>query len=220
MAAIATFQFYDGYETDYTAAYPVLAAAGVRGMVFIPAQSIDDTNKLTLDELLELQAAGWDVGCYHAVAAQELPSLTAAELYEEVHRKRMMAVRRGLRGADFAGPYQFHAHAREKRAMMNAGFRAIWSNDADGVLSPSSTHTIHTPQITIADLYDWGTQVQPLIDAAVAAGSVVFSCGCHKVVNSPSGIETSPARLAYAIAYVQSLGISISTFSDLVPQAR
>lgn len=219
VATVATLQFYDTHEAQYTLAYPVLAAEGVAGMCCVIPQDIGGTNFLTQAELLELQNAGWDI-CYHANAAQELPTLTDAQLFEECNQKRQTLVRMGLQtGARHAMPYKFHAHLREKLALLNAGFVSVYSGDADGKVSPDSTRALW-PIVNGHDAIAWNV-VTGFIDAFAAAGDRILALGFHGIVAAGAvGLETSVGRLQDVIDYIQTKSLSIVTFSDLLPQPR
>lgn len=220
-ASVVCLQFYDGYVSVYTRAFPILAAENVPGMAMvIPSLVGALTTKATEQELLEMQEDGWDV-CYHANSSAELPNLSDSELYEELGGARQLLVQYGFQpGARFAFPYQFHAHARELREAKRAGFVAMMSNDSDGNLSPSSSYTLNTPITSAHDAITLAT-VTAAIDAAKTAGNQILCLGFHDVVAAGAvGLETSDARLQAVIDYVvDTAKLSIVTFSDLVPAA-
>ncbi|UKH48321.1 esterase [Arthrobacter phage Lilmac1015] len=57
--------FDDGRKDTYTVAYPRLAAKGFPASVAIEHTAVGNANRVTLPELRELYAAGWDVSGHH-----------------------------------------------------------------------------------------------------------------------------------------------------------
>jgi hypothetical protein len=55
--------FDDAVEAIVDTAYPLMAARGFRGTLYVPSAVIDAVNKLTLAELTTLYNAGWDMAC-------------------------------------------------------------------------------------------------------------------------------------------------------------
>jgi len=70
--------FDDGDATVYTGAFPILAAAGFPGVAYINSDRIGNAGRLTEAQLLELDAAGWDLA-NHTATHTDLPTLTEAE---------------------------------------------------------------------------------------------------------------------------------------------
>lgn len=62
--AIVCFTFDDSNDTDYTIAYPYLSARDIRATTYTIANQIGQPNFLTLNQLRELDAAGWTCGTH------------------------------------------------------------------------------------------------------------------------------------------------------------
>ncbi len=53
--------FDDGYQSAYEVVFPILKKHGFRGVFFVPTQSVGSRNRLTWDQLKEMQAGGMDI---------------------------------------------------------------------------------------------------------------------------------------------------------------
>ena len=60
--ARVVLSFDDGHASVYSAAYPIAKAAGMRGTLYLNGTFIGAPDNLTLAQVKELYAAGWDVG--------------------------------------------------------------------------------------------------------------------------------------------------------------
>lgn len=81
---IILFTFDDGLVSTYAEAFPVLDAAGIMGTVYINSSTIGTDGYLTEEQLIDLDAAGWDVG-NHTATHQKLGLLaTQAEQEAEI----------------------------------------------------------------------------------------------------------------------------------------
>lgn len=99
--------FDDGSNTNYTGAYPILDEHGYLGTVFINQNKIErQPGKLTLDQLGELQDAGWLVA-NHCLDHPHLSDLSRDEQREQIVGGREWLLDHGFeRGASyFAFPY-------------------------------------------------------------------------------------------------------------------
>ena len=69
-----TYSFDDGNKSTYTKAYPILAAHGQVGTANPRLDGILDGWSMTVQQLLELEAAGWEI-CSHSVTHPNLTNL-------------------------------------------------------------------------------------------------------------------------------------------------
>ena len=79
--------FDDGYRDSYTAAYPLMAAVNYRGVIFPYVTKLQSNKGITVAELRELIAAGWEVGS-HSYSHPDLTTLSAAECERELTESR------------------------------------------------------------------------------------------------------------------------------------
>lgn len=75
--------FDDCIRNQFTKAYPLLASNGQRAVLFPPTSFVGNFWRLTLEDLKELQAAGWDI-CNHTVSHLYLSMVSQAEMEAEI----------------------------------------------------------------------------------------------------------------------------------------
>jgi peptidoglycan/xylan/chitin deacetylase (PgdA/CDA1 family) len=75
--------FDDGCETDLIAAAPVLREFGFHASFYVTAGFLDTPGYLSTDQLRQLDAEGFEIGC-HSMTHPYLPDLTDAELRHEI----------------------------------------------------------------------------------------------------------------------------------------
>ncbi len=97
--------FDDCKESDYTTAYPLMKAAGMRGTSYAISDLIGTDGYCTLAQLQEMYADGWCIG-NHTTAHVDLSAISAGEL-ESITACRDWLNANGMpRGADqFAYPF-------------------------------------------------------------------------------------------------------------------
>jgi len=77
------FTFDDTHESDYSVAFSYMQSKGMIGTSYIIQSAIDSTNGLTEAQIIEMDAAGWDIG-NHTVSHVALTALTEAEQETEI----------------------------------------------------------------------------------------------------------------------------------------
>ncbi len=95
--------FDDGYRDVYENAFPILQKYGYTATFYIVGETIDKAGNLSTSELLELVAAGWEIGSH---------SMTHADLNEddnwehEIYNSRIILEEKlGVEVFTFAYPY-------------------------------------------------------------------------------------------------------------------
>src|SRR5512142_2277369 len=73
--------FDDGNEDNYTAAFPIMQKYGFTGVLYIVVQYMNQPNYMTVDQIKEMAAAGWEIGS-HSETHRELPSSPDTMRYE------------------------------------------------------------------------------------------------------------------------------------------
>lgn len=99
-AGVASVVFDDGYDSDFTTAYPVMKAAGVnKGVSYIIADKIGTNKRMTLDNLKELERNGWDISSH---GTPDLTTLSEQQLNDEFKAIKKFIYDNGLnrRAAD------------------------------------------------------------------------------------------------------------------------
>ncbi len=81
-AVLVTFD--DGYTDNYTKAFPILQKNGAKATIFMVASKLSYYNRLTVDQLREMQASGvWTIGS-HGYLHQDFTQLVAEKLDENL----------------------------------------------------------------------------------------------------------------------------------------
>ena len=75
--------FDDAHEDNYTNAFPIMKKYGFTGVLYLPYNYIGTTGYLTVDQVREMAAAGWEVGS-HSLSHPILTSLDAPHLRTEI----------------------------------------------------------------------------------------------------------------------------------------
>lgn len=97
--------FDDGKASDYTTAYPIMKAAGMRGTSYVMSNKIGTTGFATLAQLQEMYADGWCIS-NHTYDHNDLSTIEAGDL-ESITACQNYLISNGMpRGAyQFAYPY-------------------------------------------------------------------------------------------------------------------
>ena len=100
--------FDDGYEDNYTQAFPVLKQEGFRAAIFMVQSNFNRKNRLSVQQIQEMEQAGIEIGS-HTRSHPDLTKLAAAELEKEVGQSRRGVERLAGRPIDyFAYPGGFY----------------------------------------------------------------------------------------------------------------
>jgi hypothetical protein len=93
--------FDDTNVTDYSRAFPVFEEYGFVGATFANSEFVGDEGKLTLEQLSELQNAGWDI-CNHTTEHQDLPKTPESEREAAIRDGKQWLVDHGFEpGAEY-----------------------------------------------------------------------------------------------------------------------
>ena len=79
--------FDDGNLDNYTVAYPIMQKYGFTGVLYIPYYFIGGDGYMSVDQIKEMAAAGWEVGS-HSLTHAELTTLSPDRLQDEIVESR------------------------------------------------------------------------------------------------------------------------------------
>ena len=100
--------FDDGYEDNYTQAFPVLKQEGFRAAIFMVQSNFNRKNRLSVQQIQEMEQAGIEIGS-HTRSHPNLTKLAASALEQEVGQSRRGVERLAGRPIDyFAYPGGFY----------------------------------------------------------------------------------------------------------------
>lgn len=106
--------FDDGRSSDYEVAFPAMTAAGIKGTSFVITSKVDQPTYLNKSQLLEMEAAGWEIGS-HTVSHVNLREIPAATAIEEMANSKATLESWGLTVDTFAYPFGAYLGADEVR---------------------------------------------------------------------------------------------------------
>ena len=100
--------FDDGYEDNYTQAFPVLKQEGFRAAIFMVQSNFNRKNRLSVQQIQEMEQAGIEIGS-HTRSHPNLTKLAASALEQEVGQSRRGVERLAGQSIDyFAYPGGFY----------------------------------------------------------------------------------------------------------------
>lgn len=98
--------FDDAHADNYTNAFPIMKKYGFTGVLYVPYNFIGTEGYLTVDQIMEMAAAGWEVGSHTLSHPINFPTLDSAALRAEiVDSRKELAALLGLPILTFAYPF-------------------------------------------------------------------------------------------------------------------
>ena len=142
--------FDDGWKTQYEYAVPILEKYHLTGTFFIITSYIGAKSYMSLDELKDLHANGFEIAS-HTETHPKLPTLDDTKLAQELAgSKKILEEKLGIPITTLA--YSYYAHdARVMKATQDAGYlgaRAGWgkfSNDTAHLFELKSQEVVNNP---------------------------------------------------------------------------
>lgn len=101
---IITISADDGHASVYEYAYPILDQYDIVQTFFVPSDYVGKDNYCSLEQLLELQEAGWEIGS-HGVNHTSLTGLTMADATEQIVLSKERLTEMGLNIETIAYPF-------------------------------------------------------------------------------------------------------------------
>ncbi len=131
----------DGYEDNYTAAFPVLKKYGLKATVFMVTTTIDvNPNCLTSAQLKEMDKAGIEIES-HTVTHRDLDSLSYDEQLAELKDSKAALEKLLGRSVDYVAYPTGKYNDDTIKAVTAAGYKMAfttngrWSDKSDGMLT-------------------------------------------------------------------------------------
>jgi len=98
-----SIQFDDGLQTQYTNAFPLLQARGIKATFYVNTATINTASFMTTTQLLTLQNNGHEIDS-HGNHHSEIPSLPEAQIRQELQISQQTLRSWGLTANNFAYP--------------------------------------------------------------------------------------------------------------------
>ena len=188
-AGIVTFTFDDGFQTQYSVAFPLLGERGMVGTLYIPSGFIDSKgapSRLTWDEVREISSAGWEIGS-HTVSHPHLSDLSIEAARRELDESKHDIARRiGHAPVSFSPPFGDYNDAMLAEISKDYQSSVLASGDQSGFANdPRALNRFLIARFAVQD----STAPSALCDATIAAAKhkswLVFEF--HNVVDQTSG---------------------------------
>lgn len=210
--------FDDGRRSVYENGFPIMAAAGVPGTVWMITDTIgsEDYNgqpQLTETQLLELQAAGWEIGS-HTTSHIDLSKVSLEDAIADMEASKAALESIGINCTSLAYPWGNYTsevaaagseiYEWQRSAYKNPGYNVLYKSDYPdrlptiGALSPKNNE-----------------EAFAAIDRAVETDSVVILFW-HSVASNGQVGGGSVANLHDIVDHIQKTGIEPITMSEIL----
>lgn len=103
------FTFDDGWESQYTQAFPLFLERGFRASVGVISNRVGTTNYVTLDNLKEMYRYGWDL-FNHTETHPDLSTLSSDQVINEISKCKNYLLSNGFEGAEDILAYPYGGH--------------------------------------------------------------------------------------------------------------
>jgi len=205
------FTFDDVAENIYQNAFPILAAAGLKGTVYVISSYVGNEGYVSLAQAQALYAAGWDVG-NHTSGHQHLATFTEAEQETRIANCSAYLVANGMPRAAYHLAYPFGEYNADTLTAMAA------VNMLTGRTTAGTAEIVPiTAPYEIDGVIGIGSgtvvgDVKQQIEMAPAGSVIPFVC--HHVTDAPAaGIPL--ADFAAIADYTKAKGCRVVTISQL-----
>ncbi len=121
--------FDDGYEDNYTVAYPALKDAGLKGYFFVMPSKIGEPGYLDWRQVRELRKEGMTIGS-HGMTHRILTTLDNDDLYHELYRSKELIEDNLGYYVNFLSIPRGFCNRRVENMAIKAGYRAIFTSDS------------------------------------------------------------------------------------------
>ena len=208
-----TFTFDDGSETDYTYAFPILSKAGYAGVSYVITGKIENSGKLTLEQLTLLQERGWDISSHTENHAYYSPE--SFEIFrQELSDSRECLLSNGfIRGADhFSYPGGWNDSAIRVEVAMLYKTARINIEQRRESMPPSDAYRLKAVPVVADTSFE---TLKEKIDATIKSGQWLILM-FQKVVPEATGQDVTPEYFQQIVDYLVSIDARVVTMSDVI----
>jgi hypothetical protein len=177
-------QFDDAFDSVYSQAYPLMAAAGLVGEIAVIANRVGTAGYCTEAQLLEMQAAGWSLVVHGNTDHTTLGSLSATQA--DIASNQAYVQSLGGDYVDYVYPAGIVAPSYSFTALRNLGFKTARTVYLVASAPEQHVSAVNAPlTIPSKPLNQTSTNAGILtyVDLAIAQGGLAILYG-HKVVET------------------------------------
>ena len=207
---MVSFAFDDGDKSQYTAARPILNAAGYSATMYLVSGFLNTSGYMTTKQAKQLYAEGYEIGG-HTRNHLDLTTLNAADLQSEVSGGRQDLIALGL-GPVTTFTYPFGAYNDQViQAVKDAGYTYARSVNS-GFDDKNSDHYVIMDQHIENNTTP--AQIQTWIDQAIAQKKWLILELHDVVANNPDQYSNSPAVLQSTVNYLKQQNAKVVTLAQ------
>lgn len=208
------FTFDDGLTNVHTNAYPIMEAAGIKGVTYVKGGAVgtDDAYYMNLSQLYTLYNAGWDVG-NHSWTHPHFLTMTEVEILAEIVDTQNWLLAQGFtRSAKHFAIPNGEYDADVEAAIANSGALTVRSSIVD-IFYPETYSLLHLPAKYLVDTTTLATAID-WIDTATFKGQTVILM-FHGIVETPiSEYQWSIANFTALVDYIVQRNVRVVTMSE------
>lgn len=137
------FRFDDSHECHYTDYFPVLQEHGYPGIEAVVKQSVGHSDRLSVQQLLEFQEAGWDL-CNHTTKHQNIRHLSDDELRRNIREMNDWFDQYGIEQGTDMHIYTFGAYDGQSLDVLSDHFKMAFGGGGATNYSLTNPLTINS----------------------------------------------------------------------------
>jgi peptidoglycan/xylan/chitin deacetylase (PgdA/CDA1 family) len=204
--------FDDGLSSLYTAAYPIMEAVGLKGVSYVNSSTIGNAGNMSLAQLHELYADGWDIG-NHGDKHIDYLTKTEAEILADIvdgqnyllangfiKSAKHFAIPNGAYDADVAA-----AIASSGVTTVRSSATAIFYPEAYSILYLPTEYIVNTT--TLANVIAW-------IETAISKGQTLILMFHAIVETATTTYQWSIANFQALINFIVARNVPVVTMSE------
>lgn len=209
---LVAFVLDDGYVQDRTVLYPIFSSKGHVANSAIITSLIGDTGKLSQSQILELQAAGWEI-ISHTVTHPDLRTLSAGDLHDELADSKSALEAFGCVVNSLCYPQGYYNDAvvAETLTQYRAGLRSVsyFPTTKGFVLYPIDWGRLERYASADYSGSQWIEQIGLASDTWKNAALIFYSHGLYMD-------EANQTALSNLLDYMNTVGLKMKTINQIL----